>query len=612
MKSILTLYLLLILSTFLVECSPGPDARGHEQDYGYVTELQDYGYDNTCLTECLPELEIRDYGQDDNSVAESDNYEYDIRDDIGETYNDANQVDLNCLDSCDCRSGEVCAMGECKKKEEVSHFYLLCCTDETCVKGSNCIMPDGGGYGKCEGSVSDVDIFDVEDLKDISTVDTSQLNDIVEITDTQVVGCYLSKGRFYNDCFDSSGFYPPKDGVLQYIGDRVLMFINSNFKVMVFDLQDPLMPKIVADLVMPFPEGCGLPFGCGDNHFQYEDTVWPVSTVSTGSDGYAFVPLSGYGWDILKTTITQNKINVNWMNNGYHAEGRGGPYKSGKLITQDGKIYLIGQMLDKTSISTMDKSLRIYDLGTIVPENLYEQMNTGVRIPIGKETDPPPYNSAKLSMGYIKLTILNMRESTFLVVYSNGMSTQDSFLAAFDISNPYNPIGVAYVTYNQMPEIIETLTFEADTPRLWSAKVIGGSDAKVRISGFDISYDKNNKMLKFNKIGESIYSIGSQQGAGNVYLAVDKGLMVFGWMKVGKVFFISNNGTLNPLPDENGYTNLLINLEEPCQYWDLGVGYMGLTIYKPIVGTDIYFYRSAMKEGRMIKVEDSCIEAFGL
>jgi hypothetical protein len=78
-------------------------------------------------------------------------------------------------------------------------------------------------------------------------------------------------------------------------------------------------------------------------------------------------------------------------------------------------------------------------------------------------------------------------------------------------------------------------------------------------------------------------------------------------MQVGKAFAVSASGQLSPLPDEPGYTDLSVNLEEPCQYWDLARGYTGLGVFP---GSDgVYFYRGVSKEGRMIRVSSECLNS---
>lgn len=405
--------------------------------------------------------------------------------------------------------------------------------------------------------------------------------------------CYATRGRFYDDCTDSSAFYPPKEAVVQQIGDRRLMYINTNFEVRVFDLADGWMPRRLTVLTMPFPPGCGLPFGCSNPHFQYEDTVQPVSVATLGRVGYAFVPLKSYGWDMLRATDT----GVAWFNTGNH--GSGGFFLSGALFVHDGHLFLVGQMLDRQSVQNLDASVRIHDLGPTPPERLYDSLDSGVVLPLGP-TAAPPYN-VRLRTGYLfHVRDIDGRRMLFVSQWQE----QPAWLAAFDVTRPTMPAAAGFWSSTTHPSLFGTRgisqrVFELDAQRLWVASVTGGSPARVTLRGHSVRLIAGR--VQFDPLVDSTWPLGDQQGAGLVHLAAGYGVLAIGWMQVGKLFDISPSGTPMPLPDAPGYTDLSINLQEPCQYWDLARGYTGLQLYRTPDGT-VYLYRAAMKEARMIRI----------
>jgi|GEM_PF-6373362 len=422
--------------------------------------------------------------------------------------------------------------------------------------------------------------------------------------------CYSTTKRFYNDCSDSSGFYPPKEARFIRVGERDLMLVNSNFKVMVFDLSASVdNPPIIGDMIMPFPEGCGLPFGCGESHFQYMDTLWPVSASASGNTGYAFVPLNNYGWDLLRITTDGSNVSLDWFNTGYHPpEGNGAPYHYGRLLFDSSYFYLISQMLDIASVNGSDESIKIYNLGSNPPSDLYNSIGSGTRIPIGKPEDGEFFASAQLSVGKHRFFVRDTGIKRILMVYTAQLYPASSnYIAFFDITNPDKPLQSGFITYSSDPSLfsvgLSAVTFESDKNRFWVASVSGGSPATVTIKGYNLT--ENNGAVNLIRVSSGSWDIGSQSGAGIPYLSAGYGLLVFGWMQAGKAFSIQDSGELIPLPDEPGYTDLSINIEEPCQYWELARGYTGLGVFK--AGDEVYFYRGAMKEGRMIKVSSDCL-----
>ncbi|MGC8917623.1 MAG: hypothetical protein ACP5NF_11670, partial [Thermoanaerobaculum sp.] len=418
--------------------------------------------------------------------------------------------------------------------------------------------------------------------------------------------CFSTVGRFYDDCNDSSGFYPPKAAELQVVGSKRLMYINTNFQVRVFDLTNADLPAPVATLTMPFPPGCGLPFGCSDNHFQYEDTVWPVSAVSLGNVGYAFVPLDDYGWDMIKASAAPT-LQVSFMGTGYHPPGNGGPYRSGALFLHNGSVYLVGQMLDPASVSAGDKSVRIYNLGATPPANLYDSLGPGVRVPLGGAGDPPGYAALTLNMGSHFFYVRDVGVKRVLFIYTPTTPPSGSWLAAFDITDPSSPQPAGLWPYSTDPTLfpaIGQVEFEEGASRLWVVKVQMGTAASVTITGYNLTWAGSGVSL--DQVSTGTWPLGSASGGTKPVVSAGLGLLVMGFMQVGKAFAISPSGTLTPLPDTPGYTDLSVNLEEPCQYWDLARGFMGLKVFDGASG-DIYFYRSAMKEGRTIKVAASCL-----
>jgi len=419
--------------------------------------------------------------------------------------------------------------------------------------------------------------------------------------------CYSTTKRFYNDCSDSSGFYSPKVATFLTVGSKSLMLINTNFMLLVFDIANPELPKQIGSLVMPFPLNCGLPFGCNDPHFQYEDTLWPVSASAIGNIGYAFAPLNGYGWDLLKVAVSGTNVTLSWFNTGYHAPGNGGPYLYGALFTDGSQFYIVGQMLDSSSVAAGDKSIRIYSLGATPPADLYNSIGPGVRVPVGGANDPEPYKSALLIMGKHQFFVANVGSKRILMVYSTGLypSSKD-WIAFFDITNPISPIPAGFISYAADPNLFSgAVAFEAEANRFWVAKPAGGTAATVTIYGYQLTEGGGSASL--SQVSGGTWPLGSQTGAGIPVVAAGQGLLVFGWMQVGKAFVVSPAGLLSPLPDEPGYTDLSVNLEEPCQYWDLARGYTGLGVFP---GSDgVYFYRGAMKEGRMIRVSSECLNS---
>jgi len=417
--------------------------------------------------------------------------------------------------------------------------------------------------------------------------------------------CYTSTGRFYDDCNDSSAFYPPKVATFLTVGSKSLMLINSNFKLLVFDLANPALPTQIGSPVMPFPPGCGLPFGCGQPHFQYLDTLQPVSAAAIGSTGYVFVPLASYGWDMVKVTASGTNVTLSWFNTGYHPPGNGGPYLYGALFTDGSQFYLVGQMLDSSSVAAGDKSIRIYSLGATPPADLYNSIGPGVRVPVGGANDPEPYKSALLIMGKHQFFVANVGSKRILMVYSTGFTpSSNNWIAFFDITNPANPVPAGFISYAADPSLFSgAVAFEAEANRFWVAKPAGGTAATVTIYGYQLTEGGGSASL--GQVSGGTWPLGSQTGAGIPVVAAGQGLLVFGWMQVGKAFAVSASGQLSPLPDEPGYTDLSVNLEEPCQYWDLARGYTGLGVFP---GSDgVYFYRGAMKEGRTIRVATACL-----
>ena len=105
---------------------------------------------------------------------------------------------------------------------------------------------------------------------------------------------------------------------------------------------------------------------------------------------YVFAGLYTYGWDFIKLGTAPA-----FLNHGYYAasvmDSRYG-YVSGALVRDSsGKVFLVGQTLDQTSINNRDFSARIYlvsDGRTVSPDTItYATMGQGTRIPIGGASD---------------------------------------------------------------------------------------------------------------------------------------------------------------------------------------------------------------------------------
>lgn len=393
--------------------------------------------------------------------------------------------------------------------------------------------------------------------------------------------CYLSQTRFYNEC-NSDFYYPAQKAYVTSIEGKTYLLILRNFDVAFFDLTDPSQPRERGARTMPFPTGCGLPFGCGDSHFQYIRTIQDLSIAPT--KGYAFAPLRNMGWDMLRIRGT----GITWMGTGYHGRVDNDPYVTGVLFEHEGQLYLVSQRLDRASVLANDSTVRLYSLGVTPPANLYESLSQGPALPLGELQSAP--------MGSIRLFLFETLGRRYIVAYRNG---RDGLVIAADVTEPANPVFAGRWSRAESSFLFEGVWgVDPVRPILWIANSYKPSGVPTL---YRIPYTVAPGHLMFGT--PQAYPWHDQVGVAPSAIDVSQDMLWvssagFQWSWRTAVFRIDESGRMTRFPNQVGISEFFPGQECP----------LDVTSYAILArGNQRHVYRTASMDAEVITINPACL-----